>query len=662
MPHVEISIDEEGLVNIQTNYVDRFRIKELPGATYNGTTWRAPLTWSTCVTLRGLFGSELTIGPDLTRWAYGERETRIVPATKLRLATEIPQEFIDTPAAKVIISWRGTRTDADDKPLDLKPFQEAGVLYLYHAVSAGLGDPMGSGKTTQAIHLLRLLRELDLDPFPTLIVATNTIKRVWEEELHLWAPEIDFQVVSGNVSQRREQLVSPAQVNIMNWEALRLHSRLAAYGSYALRGCRVCDKDLLTVHDEALQKLDDLKARLEKEPEDEELLERLPVLAKAYKDAKRSSEHGTCERCPRELNKVRWRTVIADEAHHALAPRSRQTRALWAAARDAVRRVWMTGTPIDGRLDELWSPLHYMEPREWPSKTRYISRWTVREFNIWGGMEVLGIKSDTRDEFFKIFDPRFRRLPKDIILPNLPPLTMLPVRQVEMSPKQAKAYKQMLDHLMAELEDGLLLAAPNPLTRTLRLLQFASSHATVTGSGDVELSLPSNKVDFLEDALNELRDEQVVVFTVAPDLVKMAAERLKKMRIEHATIIGEVSLDDRYAAVRDFQAGNLQVVLANMQTGSEGITLTAAPVLIRLQRHWRNLYNLQSIDRIHRIGSERHDKIRIIDAVTPGTIEVSQLAVLAGKFGRMQEVTRDKEAMMMILRGEVPGDSLVEAG
>lgn len=669
MPYVEVCDDDESLVKIATNYVDRFLIKQLPGARYNGSEWRAPKTWATCVILRGLFKNELIVGQRLVEWSRHEYETRVAPAMELRLALEIPERYLDTPAAKVIMSWRGTRRKPDGAPLDLRPFQEAGVLFFYYGVSVGLGDPMGTGKTAQGINYLKLLHELGEDPFPALVVAPNTVTRVWAEELDLWAPELGYQIIKGSAVERRQQIAETSDVSIINWEALRLHSRLAGYGSYSLRGCRVCDKDLLKIHDDALQRLTDLKEKIkangEQDEPDEalaaELAEQLPLVEKAYKDAKRGSEHSTCERCPRELNEIHWQVVLADEAHRALAPASKQTRALWAVSKHARHKPWMSGTIIDGNAGELWSPLHYMAPDEWPSKTRYLEYFTDKQFNVWGGMEILGFKDDTRETLFKIFEPRFRRLPKDVVLPELPPLNILPPRLVEMSPKQRRAYKQMLDHLMAEVEDGSLLLAPNPLVRTMRLLQFASSFASLSESGGVELSLPSNKVDFLEDEILGMSDEQVVVFTTAPDLVKLCSERLKSMKVEHGVIYGEIDPDVRYDQVRDFQAGNLRVIVANVQTGGEGISLTAAPVLIRLQRHWRNTFNLQAIDRIHRFGSDRHPYIRVIDAVTDGTVEVSQMAALAGKFGRFQEVVRDKETMMMILRGEVPTDELALA-
>jgi SNF2 family DNA or RNA helicase len=592
MPAVEISENPkyEGRVEIATNFVDRFLIKELPGANYDGQVWHAPCTWATCVILRGLFGEQLEIGPALMEWSWNEYKRRIEPAMKLRMALKIPDEFMDTEAARTIISWRGSRK------FDLREFQEAGVLYLYVAESAGLLDPMGSGKTTQLINLLRLRRELGEDPYPALIVPPNTVKATWRREFALWDPDVDVVVVGGHIGMRRLQIATPADVTVINWDSLRIHSRLAGYGSYALTDN---------------------------------------------------------EKKPKELNAIEWKTVIADEAHRARYPKSKQTRALWAVSKGATWKPWATGTPLSDSIDDLWSPLHFMAPDEWPAKTRYLDRFAEKKFNMWGGMDILGIREDTKREFFQILEPRYRRLPKEIILPHLPPKVHMPPYLTEMSAKQRKAYQQMLKHMMTELDDGSLLAAPNPLVRTMRLLQFASAYAEINEDGHVMMASPSCKIDAMEQVIDDLETEQIVFFAENEMLIRLAAERLEKMRIKYGLITGPTAVDLRAENEEAFQAGDLQIILATMGAGREGITLTAAPVLVRMQRSWRTEFNQQSEDRVHRIGSEIHEVVRIVDFVTAGTIEDSQIAVLEGKYGRQQEVVRDREMMKLLLEGQL---------
>jgi hypothetical protein len=52
---------------------------------------------------------------------------------------------------------------------------------------------------------------------------------------------------------------------------------------------------------------------------------------------------------------------------------------------------------------------------------------------------------------------------------------------------------------------------------------------------------------------------------------------------------------------------------------------------------------------VHRIGSEIHDSINIIDIRSVGTVEEAQEWNLAIKQGNLQELLRDKERMLAIL-------------
>ena len=52
--------------------------------------------------------------------------------------------------------------------------------------------------------------------------------------------------------------------------------------------------------------------------------------------------------------------------------------------------------------------------------------------------------------------------------------------------------------------------------------------------------------------------------------------------------------------------------------------------------------NRQAEDRVHRIGSEIHESIHIIDIVTKDSVEEDQIRSLMNKFMRLQEITRDR--------------------
>lgn len=654
--HAEIAANGSGRIVIASEFRDKAYVELLPGARWDKdgnvcgvpNRWHVPLSWAACKALRGVFAERLVIGPNLTAWAAHDVATRVQPATALRASTDAP-------------GWG---------PEGLRPDQRVGLAMLVTGQRVILGDDMGTGKTVMgscAIDLsLRILRgELGAgadgrDHHPVLVVCPNTVKRGWEREIAKWAPGVRTVVVRGTAKQRREALESvkagDADVAIINWENLRNHSRLAAYGAVSLKTCEVCD----------------------------------PTSTR---------KHTTCEKCPRELNEIDWSIVVADECHRAKDPKSKQTRALWAAAHGSPSLVYawgLTGTPIANAIDDFWSVGHFIAPDEYPTKTKFIDRYALQSWNAFGGMEVVGIKPETQQEFFAFFDPRFLRRPRAYSLAHIkePQRT---TRFAEMTPKQKKLYKELADEMIGRLDGGDVVMATNPLTQTMRLNQAAASFldkrdcTTCDGSGQKPGSHPatphpdpaypsycacaaplddpvhktkcsrcgghgytyvpiepSNKIADLLDLLEELGDEQVVVFAVSRQLIELTAAVLDKKGITNTLITGAIPEEQRYKNVDAFRAGEHRVCLVVIDAGGEGLDgLQVAQVGVFMQRHYSLLKNNQAEGRLVRGGQD--GQVVLIDIRSEGTIEDDKELILAEKEGRFEELVRDKDTLRRLL-------------
>jgi SNF2 family DNA or RNA helicase len=594
---VELDSDKSSIL-IHAEWRYKELCKSLPGSSWSTKeqVWRLPLSWSSCLALRSTFKEDLTIGPGLTAWAETLVSTRISPSMALRELEEY---------------------EGDE---DLFPHQRAGVAFLATARRALLADEPGLGKSAQAIRALKRLKDQGEDVFPALIICPNTLKKNWEREFQQWWPEVTTQVVKGTSTQRKKQFEIGVESNIdifiVNWESLRTHSRLAPYGSVALTRCSECGG-----HDEGIS------------------LTR-------------------CEVHLRELNHIDFKAVVADEIHRSKDPKSKQTRAMWSATGDADIRFALTGTPIANDVVDMWSILHWISPENWPSKTKWMERMVDTILNAFGGLLVLGVKPHMQEEFYKTINPHMRRMLKQKVLPWLPEM-VFERRDVEMSTKQKKAYVQMRETMMAELESGELVTAPSILTQTTRLLQFASSYAEMsvnptTGEQKAVLSDPSCKVDALmaDIKAKDFGDDSVAVCAVSRQLIELLSAAMTKASIPHGLITGAQNEDERQQAIDDFQSGKIKWILYTAQAGGVGVTLTAARRLVMLQRPWSLVDHKQALDRVHRIGSEIHDSIIVTDYITEGTIEERVLQVLETKADNFEEIVRDKEQLLSLLKEE----------
>jgi SNF2 family DNA or RNA helicase len=583
---------------VQTSFAEKNLIKTVPGITWDPTNklWRCPLSWASCVALRGVFGPALNVGPLLLKWAQGERDRWIDESLILRTQTELLSDRYDGSG--------------------LYPFQQVGVEWLMAVEGGLLGDEMGTGKTVQVLAALDHL-PVD-DALPAIVICPNTVKPTWRIEAAKWLPKANVYVVTGTATERvkviKAAAADPLALVVINYEAVRTFSRLAPFGSLRLRRCNTCA--------------------------------RIPMIEGAVDPGEKQ-----CEVHSRPLNEIPFRTVIIDEAHRMKDPTAKQTRASWALLHGpTVRRRWaLTGTPLANNPVDVWSIMHGLAPDDFPSKTRFIDRYGLQSWNQWGGLQVVGLNPKTKDEFYAIFDPHFRRMPKDLVLTQLPP-KVRERRFVSMSPRQARAYKELASGFITRLDDGTLLVSPNNLVAQTRLLQLSSSYCTTVRDGDnpadwtVTLTEPSPKIDALVEIIEDLGpDKSVVVCALHRQLIELASRRLTKLGIDHRLITGGVSTWERERALEELQSGRVKVLLFTIAAGGTGLTMTAADTIVFMQRSWSIIDNKQAEDRVHRIGSEVHESINVIDLVTLGTIEETvQIPRLYEKLERLEEITRDR--------------------
>jgi SNF2 family DNA or RNA helicase len=404
--------------------------------------------------------------------------------------------------------------------------------------------------------------------------------------------------------------IDPTALVIINLEAVRIHSRMAPYGSVRLIRCVECGGN------------------------DPDVTPR------------------KCQKHAGELNEIAWSSVVVDEAHRMKDPKSQQTRACWAIQdQPSVKyRIALTGTPVANNVGDLWAIMRGVARRDFPTKTEFIDRFALIAWNQHAVLDIVGVRPDRRDEFNLVVHPRMRRVLKDIVLPELPDKVRV-TRTAPMTGKQQRAYRQMEEDMMAEVEDGVIVSSTN-LVKATRLLQFSSAFAklnherlTPKGLPTVELFEPSPKIDVMEEILDELGDRQVAVCAMSRQLIDLAAARLlrrKERPVSFRLLTGAVTPAERATNVAAFQRGEARVMLFTVQAGGVGVNLTAADTIIFLQRSWSMLENRQAEDRVHRIGSERHESIQVIDIVAPGTIEVGQLRRLADKSRMLEEVVQDR--------------------
>lgn len=593
---VELSQTKPNRIKVTTPFVMKEHVKAVPGARWDSENreWTVPLSWTACLALRNEF-SDLVIEPNLREWAL-----KVGPIKRWLRSSRFNVDINpdDVHINKMVMA---------DEFEWLYPHQKMDAISIYMASGSYLLlNEVGVGKTGAALAGLRLLdisssQGGTVNPFPVLVVAPKSMLRTWEREIRkafpdAWGEESrTISIVDGTPTKVRAALEPGFDFYIVGWELLRRYSRQAPYGSTPLPDGANVDK---------------------------------------------------------ELNFLGTSTIIGDEIHRITNPTSQRSRAFKYMAHRANYRIGLTGTPIDDGAVDLWHLLHCVCPTEYPTKSSYVSRYLLEEFGEWGERVITGINPTRDDEFRMNLETCTRRM-TTAILPNLPPV-ITSIRFVELPPKHRKAYDSMKRTLVAEIEGGTL-TAQNQLVKAGRLVQLANSYGEliVEDDGTERFAMTDNspKLDALmEDITNGDYDgHQVVIFSDSKQMLTFLEDRLESAKPPrtYVKITGDVTGEDRQRAMDAFQAGEKQFCLLT-RAGGEGITLTAADIMIRLIRPWSYRVDTQVAARVRRIGSEIHEHIKYIDYLVENTIDEEVVIRLNSKGEAAEEVLRDGELLAML--------------
>jgi SNF2 family DNA or RNA helicase len=321
-----------------------------------------------------------------------------------------------------------------------------------------------------------------------------------------------------------------------------------------------------------------------------------------------------------------WRTLFLDEAQAIKNPDSQVARAAFALT--AELRVALSGTPVENRLDELWSLMRFANPGLLGGRADFDAR-TSRAVGL--GDESSAARLRTRIRPFIL-----RRLKRDVA-PELPPRTEAVLR-VELDERERAVYDAVRaasrPDIVALMQSGG--GVMKALETLLRLRQAASHAALVPGQS----ATSSSKVEVLLESLATAAADghKALVFSQWTSFLDLVEPHLEAAGIPFCRLDG--STRDRGAVTATFQSDEgPPVMLVSLKAGGSGLNLTAADHVFLCDLWWNPAVEDQAADRAHRIGQER--PVTIYRLVTADTVEERILALQAQKRGLVDAALGD---------------------
>ncbi len=313
------------------------------------------------------------------------------------------------------------------------------------------------------------------------------------------------------------------------------------------------------------------------------------------------------------LMKIDWEVAVLDEAQYIKTATTQFTRA--AKQLNAVTRVALSGTPIENRLDELWSLMDFVLPGYLGTFEQFRKHFEIPIMKEEDGNALARLK--------KMIAPFKLRRIKSEVLADLPP-KVEDYRFCDLTGHQQALYRAVTDRkgkeLIDELKDVKAQVDYVSVFAALGKLKQICDHPALVLEGERTKDLQSGKFELFKEVMEEaLRSGQkVVVFTQYLQMMDIIEEWLRANRVRFSEIRGNTK--DRGEAMRQFQTNpEVKVFVCSLLAGGCGIDLTSASVVIHYDRWWNAAKEDQATDRVHRIGQTRG--VQVIKLVTRGTLE-----------------------------------------
>lgn len=524
-------------------------------------------------------------------------------ADLLALASAHPDDH-DTPLEVVGVDadgWLGALLDDDAawqlEPVtppstlraDLRPYQARGLSWLSFLSRAGLGaclaDDMGLGKTLQLLSLEVIERDGDGDAPPTESPDGHPDVR---------APHLPPTL-----------LLCPMSL-VSNWQAeaakFAPHLRVYAHhGQGRLRGEELRDR-----------------------------LARTDLVVTTYATATRDLD---------ELGQVPWRRVVLDEAQ---AIKNRHSRTAKAVGRlRAEHRVALTGTPVENRLGELWSIMHFLNPGLLGTPEAFRKRYAIPVERHADPDAAARLRRVTRPYLL-------RRVKTDPSVIDDLPEKIETTQFYRLTPEQAALYQSVVDDMMEVIEESDGIERRGNVLAAMTKLKQVCNHPAQLLHERGPLGRRSGKVLRLEEILEEVLAEgdRALLFTQYAEFGQMVVPHLAaRFGTDVLWLHGGTSRSAREAMVERFQAGDgPPLFVLSLKAGGTGLNLTAANHVVHLDRWWNPAVENQATDRAFRIGQKRN--VQVHKFLGTGTLEEKIDAMLRDKSALADLVVRDGESWL----------------
>lgn len=321
------------------------------------------------------------------------------------------------------------------------------------------------------------------------------------------------------------------------------------------------------------------------------------------------------------IERVPWDLIVLDEGQRIKNWETKTTKTI-KSLRSPFALV-LSGTPLENRLDDLFSVVEFIDDRRLGPAFRFFNRHRVVDEKG----KVLGYRD--LDALRENLKPLLLRRTRTAVMKDLPPRTTEVVRipptaeQLDVDGAQMRVVSSIVrKSYISEMD----------LLRLQKALLLARMNADSTYLVDKREPAYSSKLERLEELLGQLLAEEerkIVLFSEWTTMLGLIERQLDRFGAEYVRLDGSVPQKKRQKLVHAFQRNPACRVFLTTNAGATGLNLQAADTVINVDLPWNPAVLEQRIGRAHRMGQKRPVQVYLL--VTEATIEEKLLGTLSAK-------------------------------
>ena len=332
-----------------------------------------------------------------------------------------------------------------------------------------------------------------------------------------------------------------------------------------------------------------------------------------------------------------WQRLIFDEAQAVKNRHSNVAKALRKIP--AHHRIALTGTPVENRLNELYSLMDTLNPGLLGGPKEFRNRYELPIERYDDSEAARRLRSITEPYLL-------RRVKTDpSIAPDLP--EKIEIDQFyNLSAEQASLYQAVLTEMMDRIENSSGIERRGLVLATMSKLKQVCNHPAQFLHDGSAVGARSGKVQELELLLEQVvaEGEKALCFTQYTEFAQMLLPHLAtRFDADIFYLHGGVNRAKRTEIVNKFQSTDRPAIfLLSLKAGGTGLNLTSGNHVLHLDRWWNPAVENQATDRAFRIGQRRNVQVRKF--ICRGTLEE-----------RIDTMIRDKQALADLVVGDGEG-------